>query len=107
MMREPRVGEQGISRLPKPQAMLAGSQGPVPQIISVAKSTPKKLKLIIIARDNTGYPVLGQFFNKKNGFFEHGEPPSPQEVDMISNLLNCVLIPEIVETFAEQIKTDF
>ena len=105
MMREARVGEQEISRLPKPQAMLAESQGPVPRIISPPKSTPKKLKLIIIARDNTGYPVLGQFFNKKSGFFEHGEPP--QEVDMMSNLLNCVLIPEIVETFAEQIKTDF
>jgi len=105
MMREAKQGEQEISRLPKPRAMLAESQGPVSRVVSAPKPTLKKVKLIIIARDNTGYPVLGQFFNKRTGFFEHGEPP--QEVDMISNLLNCVLIPEIVETFPEQIQTSF
>lgn len=105
MMREAKQSEQDIARLPKPHAILAESQGPVPRIVSAPKPGQKNTKLIVIARENTGFPVLGQFFNKKSGFFEHGEPP--HEVHLISNLLNCVLIPEIVETFPEQIKTEF
>ena len=105
MMKDAKKSEQDIARLPKPKAILAEAQGPVPQTIYSPKPASKRIKLIIIARENTGFPVLGQFFDKKSGFFEHGEPP--HEVHMISNLLNCVLTPEIVETFPEQIQTDF
>eukprot|EP00092_Neocalanus_flemingeri_P006007 GFUD01006469.1.p1 GENE.GFUD01006469.1~~GFUD01006469.1.p1 ORF type:complete len:449 (+),score=119.14 GFUD01006469.1:71-1417(+) len=105
LLREAKQSEQEISRLPKPGSILAESQGPVHRIVSPPKPGLKNAKLLVIARENTGYPVLGQFFNKKNGFFEHGEPP--HELHMISNLLNCVLTPELIETFPEHIKTDF
>jgi len=105
MMRDAKQSDHEIASLPKPQAILAESEGPVPHIISPHKPALKNAKLLVIARDNTGFPVLGQFFTKKNGFFEHGEPP--HEAHMISNLLNCVLTPEIIETFPEHIKTEF
>jgi len=105
LMREAKVNEQEILKLPKPQAMLAESQGPVSRIASPSNSGLKNAKLLVIARENSGFPVLGQFFTRNDGFFEHGEPPL--EVHVISNLLNCVLTPEIIETFPELVKTGF
>jgi len=105
LMREAKQGQLDISKLPKPGVILAESQGPVPHMGSHLKPGLKTAKILVIARENVGFPVLGQFFNKRNGFFEHGEPP--HEAHMISNLLNCILTPEMVESFPEQIKTSF
>lgn len=105
MMREAKQNEQEIARLPKPREILAESLGPVPRIKEIPKASQKTIKLIVIARENTGFPVLGQFLNKDYKFFVHGEPP--HEEHAISDLLNCVLTPEIIQTFTDHIKTEF
>ena len=94
-----------LAKLPNPKEMLAKLEGPVAKISVQNTSTFKKAKIIVISRENTGYPVLGQFFTQQNGFFVHGEPPVKTET--VLNLFNCVLLPEMVLNFSDLIKTDF
>lgn len=91
--------------LPKPKDILREAVGPVRKVSANPGSATPTVKLLVVARESTGYPVLGQFFSSENDFFQHGEPP--QEVPVVSNLLNCVLTPELVAAFPEQMKTSF
>ena len=65
----------------------------------------KTLKMLIISRENAGFPVMGQFLTPKNSFFVHGEPPP--KLDVVTNLFNCILMPEMVLNFSQLIKNDF
>ena len=66
-----------------------------------AGNTKPAMKLLVIAREGAGFPVLGQFLTKELGVFEHGEPP--MEVAVVGNLFNCILSPEMVANFGEQV----
>ena len=96
-----------LVKLPKPRDMLANAIGPVSKVSnSLHLSTFKTSKFIVMSRENTGYPVLGQFFTEANGFFEHGELLS-ENTEVIGNLLNCILAPEIVNNFQNLANTAF
>ena len=100
--------EQLDSRLPKPVDMVGHQEGPA-QRISVRQRPARKktVKLVIVAREHTGFPVLEQFFTEKNDFFVHGEPPLNSDPATVGNLLNCLLSPAIIKNFSSLITTDF
>ena len=56
----------------------------------------------MLAGDHSGFPVLGQFLTSDQGWFQHGEPP--HELEVVANLLNCVLGPELVAVFMDQVE---
>ena len=93
--------EQERVRLPKPQEILQEAVGPAGRVEAQAASTHPAMKLLVIAREGAGFPVLGQFLTKDLGVFEHGEPP--MEVPVVGNLFNCILSPEMVATFQQQV----
>jgi len=97
--------EQERVRLPKPQEILQEAVGPAGRVEAQAASTHPAMKLLVIAREGAGFPVLGQFLTKDVGVFEHGEPP--MEVPVVGNLFNCILSPEMVATFQQQVKGHF
>ena len=43
-------------------------------------------QVVVIAREHSGYPVLGQFFTPQRGFFVHGAvtPGMEREEDVVS-----------------------
>ena len=94
--------EQERARLPKPEEILQEAVGPAGRVEPVQPlSTQAAMKLLVIAREGAGFPVLGQFLTKDVGVFEHGEPP--MEVAVVGNLFNCILSPEMVATFQQQV----
>ena len=97
--------QNDLADLPDPAKMLQEQLGPVPRMSSQTVKKWRKAKVIVIAREHSGYPVLGQFFAQDNDFFVHGEPPVKTEI--ILNLLNCVLAPEMVHNFSDLILKDF
>ena len=97
--------QNDLADLPDPAKMLQEQLGPVPRLSSQTVKKTRKAKVIVIAREHSGYPVLGQFFAQDNDFFVHGEPPVKTEI--ILNLLNCVLAPEMVHNFSDLILKDF
>jgi hypothetical protein len=102
MMKSAMKEEQERARLPKPQEILQEAVGPASRVEPVqAASTQPGVKLLVIAREGAGFPVLGQFLTRDVGIFEHGEPP--MEVPVVGNLFNCILSPEMVSTFPEQV----
>ena len=44
-------------------------------------------QVVVIAREHSGYPVLGQFFTPQRGFFVHGAvtPGMEREEDVVSS----------------------
>jgi len=64
-----------FAKLPKPAKMLSELRGPVKMKPSKIISRFKTLKVLIISRENAGFPVIGQFLTPQNSFFLHGEPP--------------------------------
>jgi len=106
MLKSAMKEEQERARLPKPQEILQEAVGPASRVKSVqAASTQPGMKLLVIAREGTGFPVLGQFLTRDVGIFEHGEPP--MEVPVVGNLFNCILSPEMVSAFPQQVKGVF
>ena len=95
--------EQERARLPKPQEILQEAVGPAGRVEAQPASSQPAMKLLVIAREGAGFPVLGQFLTKEIGVFEHGEPP--MEVAVVGNLFNCILSPEMVATFQQQVLT--
>ena len=95
--------EQERARLPKPQEILQEAVGPAGRVEARPASSQPAMKLLVIAREGAGFPVLGQFLTKEIGVFEHGEPP--MEVAVVGNLFNCILSPEMVATFQQQVLT--
>ena len=94
--------EQERARLPKPEEILQEAVGPAGRVEPVQPlSTQPAMKLLVIAREGAGFPVLGQFLTRDVGVFEHGEPP--MEVAVVGNLFNCILSPEMVATFQQQV----
>ena len=93
------------SRLPKPGEILQEAVGPAGRVESHLASSQPAMKLLVVAREGSGFPVLGQFLTKDNGIFEHGEPS--MEVSVVGNLFNCVLSPEMVITFDQQVQRCF
>ena len=93
------------SRLPKPGEILQEAVGPAGRVESHLASSQPAMKLLVIAREGSGFPVLGQFLTKDNGIFEHGEPS--MEVSVVGNLFNCILSPEMVITFDQQVQRCF
>jgi len=94
-----------FAKLPKPAQMLSQLKGPVEMKSSKMISRFKTLKMLIISRENAGFPVIAQFLTQKNSFFVHGEPPP--KLDVVTNLFNCILMPEMVLNFSQLIKNDF
>ena len=92
-------------RLPKPGEILQEAVGPAGRVESHLASSQPAMKLLVVAREGSGFPVLGQFLTKNNGIFEHGEPS--MEVSVVGNLFNCVLSPEMVITFDQQVQRCF
>ena len=92
-------------RLPKPGEILQEAVGPAVMIESHVASSQPAMKLLVVAREGSGFPVLGQFLTKDNGIFEHGEPS--MEVSVVGNLFNCILSPEMVITFDQQVQRGF
>jgi len=97
--------EEERARLPKPKEILQEAVGPALRVEAQAGNTKPAMKLLVIAREGAGFPVLGQFLTKELGVFEHGEPP--MEVAVVGNLFNCILSPEMVANFGEQVKGRF
>ena len=97
--------QNDLADLPDPAKMLLEQVGPVARVSSQNIPKQRKAKIIVIAREHSGYPVLGQFFTQENGFFVHGEPPVKAET--VLNLLNCVLATEMVHNFSDLILKDF
>jgi len=108
--------DQSIIKLVKPEEILKKAIGPISyrsrRESSIVEETNNSttladdgVKLVVVARDRTGYPVIQQFLNKKSGFFEHGEPV--EDVSLVGNLLNCILEPTLVENFSLQMKGPF
>jgi len=98
--------EQERARLPKPEEILQEAVGPAGRVEPVQPlSTQPAMKLLVIAREGAGFPVLGQFLTRDVGVFEHGEPA--MEVAVVGNLFNCILSPEMVATFQQQVKGGF
>lgn len=97
-----------LGKLPKPREMLDHAIGPVSRLDNThhLMSAIKRGKFIVMAREDTGYPVLGQFFIEENGFFEHGELMG-ESTDVTGNLLNCILAPELVINFHNLAATAF
>ena len=93
------------SRLPKPGEILQEAVGPAGRVESHLASSRPAMKLLVVAREGSGFPVLGQFLTKNNGIFEHGEPS--MEVSVVGNLFNCILSPEMVITFDQQVQRYF
>ena len=93
------------SRLPKPGEILQEAVGPAGRVESHLASSQPAMKLLVVAREGSGFPVLGQFLTKNNGIFEHGEPS--MEVSVVGNLFNCILSPEMVITFDQQVQRCF
>ena len=94
--------EQERARLPKPEEILQEAVGPAGRVEPVQPlSTQAAMKLLVIAREGAGFPVLGQFLTRDVGVFEHGEPA--MEVAVVGNLFNCILSPEMVATFQQQV----
>ena len=93
--------EEERARLPKPKEILQEAVGPALRVEAQAGNTKPAMKLLVIAREGAGFPVLGQFLTKELGVFEHGEPP--MEVAVVGNLFNCILSPEMVANFGEQV----
>ena len=95
-------------KLPKPREMLNNLEGPVERIPARQKSAqPKSVKMLVVAREHSGFPVLGQFLTEENDFFVHGEPPAGFDTDWVPNLLNCVLSPGLVQNFSSLMRTEF
>ena len=92
-------------RLPKPGEILQEAVGPAGRVESHLASSQPAMKLLVVAREGSGFPVLGQFLTKNNGIFEHGEPS--MEVSVVGNLFNCILSPEMVITFDQQVQRCF
>ena len=102
MMKAAMKEEQERARLPKPQEILQEAVGPAGRVEPVQPaSTQPAMKLLVIAREGAGFPVLGQFLTRDVGVFQHGEPPV--EVAVVGNLFNCILSPEMVATFQQQV----
>ena len=97
--------QNDLANLPDPATMLLEQVGPVARVSLQNIPKQRKAKVIVIAREHSGYPVLGQFFTQDNDFFVHGEPPVKTET--VLNLLNCVLAPEMVHNFSDLIQKDF
>lgn len=97
--------QNDLADLPDPAKMLLEQVGPVARVSWQNVPKQRKAKVIVIAREHSGYPVLGQFFTQDNDFFVHGEPPVKTET--VLNLLNCVLAPEMVHNFSDLILKDF
>ena len=97
--------QNDLVNLPDPAKMLLEQVGPVARVFLQNIPKQRKAKVIVIAREHSGYPVLGQFFTQDNDFFVHGEPPVKTET--VLNLLNCVLAPEMVHNFSDLILKDF
>ena len=93
------------SRLPKPGEILQEAVGPAGRVESHLASSQPAMKLLVVAREGSGFPVLGQFLTKDNGIFEHGEPS--MELSVVGNLFNCILSPEMVITFDQQVQRCF
>ena len=95
---EPKI-DSDFAKLPSPQEMLNNVRGPVPMLRHhhLLQTSYKRAKILVIAREHTGFPVLGQFFTPENDFFEHGEPP--EKLETVQNLLNCILVPDLVNNF--------
>jgi len=100
------VSQDEINRLPKPKELLGEASGPV-HLRNKVEVVMEDIgnKLIVVSRTNSGYPVLGQFLTKEAGFFEHSEPPSNPHV--VTNLLNCVLVSDLVDNFAFHTRSSF
>ena len=98
-------------RLPKPREMLNNLEGPVGRIPARARTgQTKSVKILVVAREHSGFPVLGQFLTEENNFFVHGEPSAlagPPDLDTVPNLLNCVLGPGLVQNFSALMRTEF
>jgi len=104
MNKEASKAQVNIESLPKPKAILEGSIGPAKRLdkITTGRNITRGAKLVFISRSRTGFPVIEQFLTGQNGFFEHGEPSA--DSDLITNLLNCVLGPEMIDVFQSQVK---
>ena len=95
-------------RLPKPREMLNNLEGPVERRpVRQRTAQTKSVKLLVVAREHSGFPVLGQFLTEENNFFVHGEPPGPFDLETVPNLLNCVLSPGLVQNFSSLLRTEF
>ena len=104
-------------KLPKPREMLNNLEGPVERIPARPRAAQtKSVKMLVVAREHCGFPVLGQFLTEENNFFVHGEPsrpPGPADLDSetytdwVPNLLNCVLSPSLVQNFSSLMRTEF
>ncbi|XP_023321938.1 uncharacterized protein LOC111696541 isoform X2 [Eurytemora carolleeae] len=106
--------KENLEDLVKPEIILKEAIGPVRYLTDKKAPVLIGAKLIVIAREKSGFPVLQQFLNSRNDFFEHGEPPSitnPQETNLnlhiVPNLLNCVLDPELLKDYDTRILTGF
>jgi len=73
--------------------------------VSARSAQKQKIKLIVIAREKSGFPVLRQFFNEETNFFLHGE--SPSDLSRLPNLLNCILDPNTVNNFEREVAGKF
>ena len=98
-------------KLPKPREMLNNLEGPVERIPARQRAVQtKSVKILVVAREKSGFRVLGQFLTEDNNFFVHGEPPvldTESDSDWIPNLLNCVLSPSLVQNFSSLMRTEF
>jgi hypothetical protein len=101
------AGREEVERakLPKPRTMLAEAVGPVGRLPAGPGSARPAVRLVVVARAHTGFPVIGQFLGKEHNFFQHGEPPP--DVSAVANLLNCVLSPELVLGWTDQLEGAF
>ena len=95
-------------KLPKPLEMLKNLEGPVERRPARQRTAQtKSVKLLVVAREHSGFPVLGQFLTEENDFFVHGEPPGLSDLETVPNLLNCVLSPSLVQNFSALLSTEF
>lgn len=99
LAREAGVSQAELARLPQPAELLRRAEGPAELL---PRPPPRPLHrqhtLLVIARQHSGYPVLGQFLTTETGWWESGEP-APPSLPATSDLLSCVLTPGLVAAF--------
>jgi len=88
-----------LEKLPKPRNIIKEAIGPVSKLNANDMPHLEKggTKLVVVASPHTGFSLLNPYLSEDNGWFQHMNPPA--EADVIVNLLNCVLRPEIVDQF--------
>lgn len=94
-----------LQNVPKPKEILTDARGPVRY--KTDKRDVKKehtLKLLILSRKKSGFAVINQFLNEDK-FFMHGEVS--QDKNIIANIFNCVLDPQMIKHFTLEIAGKF